>query len=81
MKFLQDKASSHDAAFLNHVFPPGSSVSLSSDGSRLAVGGPFDNDVVGATWVFQYDGSVYNQLGEKLVGSGYEDRSSTQGKQ
>ncbi len=49
-------------------------MSLSGDGSILAVGGPSDNNDVGATWVFQYnDGSGgYTQLGSKLVGTGYE---------
>lgn len=83
MKFLQHTRHSlimsHDAAFLNHVFPSGSSVSLSGNGSMLAVGGPFDNSIVGATWVFQFDGFKYNQLGSKLVGTGYKNDSS-QGK-
>ena len=49
-------------------------MSLSGDGSILAVGGSADNNGVGATWVFQYnDGSGgYTQLGSKLVGTGYE---------
>lgn len=27
---------------------------------------------VGATWVFQFNGSSYEQVGEKLVGTGYD---------
>ena len=48
----------------------GSSVSLSSDGGIFAVGGPFDNGRIGATWIFVFDGSTFQQLGSKLVGSG-----------
>lgn len=50
-------------------------MSLSSDGSILAVGGRFDGTLyassIGATWVFQYDGGSgkYTQLGSKLVGT------------
>lgn len=57
----------------------GYSVSLSSDGRILAVGGIKDNGGIGAAWTFVYDGSTYQQLGNKLVGN---DRSgsSEQGK-
>ena len=48
----------------------GISVSLSSDGLTLAVGGLGDDSGVGATWIFVFDGSAYQQLGVKLVGSG-----------
>ena len=52
----------------------GWSVSLSGDGSILAVGGPVDNTGVGATWLFRYDSASgnYTQLGTKLVGTGYQ---------
>lgn len=43
---------------------------LSSDGHILVVGGPYDNNGVGATWVFENNGSTYQQLGRKLVGLG-----------
>lgn len=46
-------------------------MSLSSDGEILAVGAPFDDNDIGATSIFQYNGSTYNQLGDKLVGEGY----------
>ena len=60
--------------------PLGWSVSLSSNGSILAVGGVLDNNEVGATWVFRYDGlGGYIQLGDKLVGTGYNG-TSVQGK-
>lgn len=49
----------------------GQSVSLSSDGSLLAVGGPSDNDDIGATWVFEYDDreKKYKQMGLKVTGN------------
>lgn len=50
----------------------GYSVSLSSDGSVLAVGSPDANSQIGATFIFQRDGSGnYSQFGDKLVGTGY----------
>lgn len=71
-------------------------MSLSADGSVLAVGGYSDTygfttsaessvgyDVtlegVGATWIFGYNGTAYNQLEPKLVGTGYNDSTSQQG--
>jgi hypothetical protein len=48
----------------------GSSVSLSSDGNTALVGGPADHASAGATWVYTRAGGVWNQQGEKLVGSG-----------
>jgi len=48
------------------------SVSLSSNGNTLAVGGPYDNSSLGATWVFVRSGSTWTQQGAKLVGSGYD---------
>lgn len=62
------------------ILHSGWSVSLSSDGTFLAVGGPGDNNGLGATWIFVYDGSsTYQQLGEKLVGND-PSGSSWQGK-
>lgn len=48
----------------------GFSVSISDNGNILAVGGPADNSGVGATWIFTRLGTVWNQQGPKLVGSG-----------
>jgi hypothetical protein len=49
----------------------GRSVSLSSNGNTLAVGGPNDDSIaVGATWIFTRSGSNWMQEGLKLVGSG-----------
>ena len=53
-------------------------MSLSSDGDMLAVGGPYDNSSVGATWIFLSDGSTYQQVGPKLVGNGtFVDQGKT----
>jgi hypothetical protein len=48
----------------------GSSLSLSSDGSRLIMGGYQDNNRQGAVWTFGTDGCIWTQLGPKLVGTG-----------
>jgi FG-GAP repeat len=44
----------------------GNSVSLSSDGDTAIVGGPQDNNLAGAAWVFQRSGRVWRQQA-KLV--------------
>lgn len=53
------------------TLPSGWSVSLSGDGRLLAVGVPSDTkgsfDLgIGSTCVFRYDGSTYQQFGNKL---------------
>jgi hypothetical protein len=48
----------------------GLSVSLSGDGNTAMVGGPVDNIIVGAAWVFTRSGGVWTQQGNKLVGTG-----------
>ena len=52
----------------------GSSVALSRDGNVALAGGPFDNDRVGAAWVFTRSGSTWTQQGSKLTGA---DESGT----
>jgi lipocalin len=47
----------------------GWSVSLSSDGNTAIVGGPDDNNRIGAAWVYARSGSVWTQQ-SKLVGTG-----------
>jgi FG-GAP-like repeat len=47
----------------------GWSVAISADGNTAAVGGPEDNNVVGATWVFVRSNGVWAQQA-KLVGTG-----------
>lgn len=57
-------------------------MSLSLDSMYLAVGGPGDNEGVGATWVFIrkdkcIDGNpCYTQFGEKLVGNDAEGKAN-----
>jgi hypothetical protein len=48
----------------------GNSVSLADDGNTLAVGGPFDDGNLGATWIFTRAGVNWTQQGSKLVGAG-----------
>jgi len=48
----------------------GYSVAISADGSTALVGGAFDDNITGATWVFTQSGGVWTQQGNKLVGSG-----------
>ncbi len=47
----------------------GFSVALSGDGNTALIGGPTDNNNVGAAWVFTRSGSTWTQQGEKLVGN------------
>jgi len=56
----------------------GNSVALSGDGNTAIVGGPFDNSLVGATWIFTRSNGVWTQQGAKLVGIGTVD-SAAQG--
>jgi hypothetical protein len=56
----------------------GTSVSLSSDGTILASGGPFDNSSIGATWIFKNISSVWTQI-NKLIGTGNLGAASSQG--
>jgi hypothetical protein len=48
----------------------GDSVALSADGNTAIVGGPGDNNFIGATWVFTRDNGVWTQQGAKVVGVG-----------
>jgi hypothetical protein len=52
------------------VAQQGASVSLSSDGNTLAIGGNRDNTFVGATWIFTRSGVTWTQQGTKLTGTG-----------
>jgi hypothetical protein len=58
----------------------GTSVALSADGSTAMIGGPTDNSITGAAWVFTRSSGVWTQQGSKLVGTGavgnaYQGRS------
>jgi len=57
----------------------GYSVSLSSDGITLAIGGYYDNSQIGATWIFSRLGSTWTQRGTKLLGTGYTGTTIQQG--
>jgi hypothetical protein len=48
----------------------GASVAISADGSTAIVGGPDDNNLAGAAWIWTRTGGVWTQQGAKLVGSG-----------
>jgi hypothetical protein len=54
----------------------GTSVSLSSDGNTAIVGGPSDNNGIGAAWVFTRSGGVWSQQGNKLVGTAGIDQGT-----
>ena len=54
----------------------GYSVALSGDGNTAVVGGWADNGSLGAAWVFNRSGGVWNQPGVKLCGSGATASSS-----
>jgi IPT/TIG domain len=48
----------------------GVSVALPSDGNTALIGGPGDNEGVGAAWVFTRSGTTWTQQGSKLTGAG-----------
>ncbi|MFN9998083.1 MAG: WD40 repeat domain-containing protein, partial [bacterium] len=48
----------------------GISVAISADGNTAIVGGIFDNNQVGAAWIFTRSGGTWVQQGSKLVGTG-----------
>jgi hypothetical protein len=48
----------------------GKPVAISADGRTAIVGGPYDDNKVGAAWVFTRSGGVWSQVGSKLVGAG-----------
>jgi hypothetical protein len=48
----------------------GTSVALSADGNTAIIGGPTDDAMTGAAWVFTRTNGVWSQQGAKLVGTG-----------
>ncbi len=48
----------------------GYSVALSANGTTAIIGGWADNSALGAAWVFRWNGTKWNQLGAKIVGTG-----------
>jgi hypothetical protein len=57
----------------------GISVALSADGNTAIVGGSFDNNGIGAAWVFTRSGGIWTQQGSKLVGTGAIGPAANQG--
>ena len=54
----------------------GRSLALSADGNTALIGGPQDNGIDGAVWVWTRSGGVWSQQGPKLVGTGAVDVGS-----
>jgi hypothetical protein len=48
----------------------GWSVALSANGNTAAIGGPNDNTLKGAVWIFTRNSGVWSQQGNKIVGTG-----------
>ena len=56
----------------------GSSVSLSSDGTRVAIGAPYNDGTssnAGHVKVYEYSGGTWNQLGSDIEGEAADDNS------
>ena len=53
----------------------GSSVSLSSDGTRVAIGAPANGSNAGHVRIYEYSGGTWNQLGSDIDGEAPDDRS------
>ena len=53
----------------------GQSVAISSDGTRVVIGAPFNNDFTGAVRVYEYDGIDWIQLGSDIDGEAAGDLS------
>jgi len=54
----------------------GHSVALSADGNTAIAGGFWDNDFIGAAWVFVQENGTWVQQGDKLVGTGAQGPAS-----
>jgi hypothetical protein len=71
---LGPKITANDAVFTNDSTPSGvqqgTCVALSADGNTALVGGPMDNALAGADWVYTRVNGAWSQQGAKLVGSG-----------
>ena len=53
----------------------GSSVAINADGNTAIVGAEADGITVGASWIFTRNNNVWEQQGEKLVGTGVVNAS------
>lgn len=49
----------------------GQSISINAEGSKLMIGGPSDNNAIGATWVFIKTNGTWIQQGNKITGNGF----------
>src|ERR1035438_4532249 len=47
----------------------GQSVAISADGNTAIIGGPYDNNMYGASWIFIRSGETWTQQGNKLTGN------------
>jgi hypothetical protein len=58
--------------YINTITNQGYSLAFSSDGLTLVVGGKYDNNYIGAIWVWTRSaiGKTFYQYGPKIVGSG-----------
>jgi FG-GAP repeat len=64
----EDEVHSTPNGYVDELGPDfGASLALSADGTILLVGGPFDNEGVGAVWVFVRSGEAWGQQGSKLT--------------
>jgi hypothetical protein len=57
----------------------GADVSLSADGNTAIIGGPGDNNNMGAAWIFTRSANIWTQQGAKLVGTGAVGTTVNQG--
>ncbi|HXA18233.1 MAG TPA: hypothetical protein VN380_14635 [Thermoanaerobaculia bacterium] len=57
----------------------GCSVSISADGNTVIIGGPLDDNQVGAAWVWNRSGSAWTQPQPKLISSGAVGHASQGG--
>lgn len=55
------------------------SVAISADGNTVIFGGPYDNSSIGSAWIYTRSNGVWNQQGNKLVGTGYSGSVVWQG--
>ena len=55
----------------------GVSVSMSSDGKRVAIGAPNANGGAGQVRIYEYNGTAWTQLGDDIDGEAVSDRSGT----
>lgn len=67
----------NDAVAVIYGSQQGNSVAVSGDGKTIVAGGFWDNNKMGATWVYTFNGTNYVQYGSKLIGTGYVLNTAT----